>query len=295
MMPAALLESTTSVRGERLPTPPGLAAAVHRFKRLDIEWQGRTETRLVWSRTCSGSATSTPTGPPQRSPPNPGTPPNTHHHSPRRPRLNAKPYGETEQTRHPQPPTQPRNDNRVTRSPRHNRITAKTTSEPQRQSAKSRQRAAESQRDLLPPKLVEHATISFRRPAASSVPCRHTENLVAFRWWRTPVNHAVGRYRSADPRLDDPDHFDDSVPLTDTGFHLVTDVHLRRRLDGCAIHRHMTALASRRGLRAGLVQAHRPCPSIDPGGLKHTLLLARSASHTPVAKNQPVTRASRRR
>ncbi len=66
----------------------------------------------------------------------PCTPPNTHHHSPRRPRLNAKPYGETEQTRHPQPPTQPRNDNRVTRSPRHNRITAKTTSEPQRQSAK---------------------------------------------------------------------------------------------------------------------------------------------------------------
>ena len=37
-------------RGERLPTPPELAASARRFKRLDIDWRGRTETRLVWSR-----------------------------------------------------------------------------------------------------------------------------------------------------------------------------------------------------------------------------------------------------
>jgi hypothetical protein len=39
-------------KGNRLPTPPELAAVVATaaWQRLDIDWRGRTETRLVWSR-----------------------------------------------------------------------------------------------------------------------------------------------------------------------------------------------------------------------------------------------------
>jgi hypothetical protein len=39
-------------RGERLPTPPELAAAVAKkdWCKADIEWRGRRETRLIWSR-----------------------------------------------------------------------------------------------------------------------------------------------------------------------------------------------------------------------------------------------------
>jgi DDE superfamily endonuclease len=37
-------------KGERLPTPPQLAARARGWKKLDIHWRGRTETKLVWSR-----------------------------------------------------------------------------------------------------------------------------------------------------------------------------------------------------------------------------------------------------
>lgn len=39
-------------RGERLPTPPEIAAALRRrqFRTVTLEWRGSTETRLVWSR-----------------------------------------------------------------------------------------------------------------------------------------------------------------------------------------------------------------------------------------------------
>jgi len=37
-------------KGERLPTPPQLAARARGFKKLDVDWRGRTETKLVWSR-----------------------------------------------------------------------------------------------------------------------------------------------------------------------------------------------------------------------------------------------------
>lgn len=40
------------VHGERLPTPPEMAAALRRrqFRSVTIEWRGRHQTRLVWSR-----------------------------------------------------------------------------------------------------------------------------------------------------------------------------------------------------------------------------------------------------
>lgn len=39
-------------RGERLPTPPEIAAGLRRrqFRTVTLEWRGRPETRLVWSR-----------------------------------------------------------------------------------------------------------------------------------------------------------------------------------------------------------------------------------------------------
>jgi hypothetical protein len=39
-------------RGERLPTPPELAGSLRRrqFRAVTVEWRGRSETRLVWSR-----------------------------------------------------------------------------------------------------------------------------------------------------------------------------------------------------------------------------------------------------
>lgn len=37
-------------RGERLPTPPQLAAGARGWKKLDVDWRGGTETKLVWSR-----------------------------------------------------------------------------------------------------------------------------------------------------------------------------------------------------------------------------------------------------
>jgi hypothetical protein len=37
-------------KGERLPTPPQLAARARGWKKLDVDWRGRTETKLVWSR-----------------------------------------------------------------------------------------------------------------------------------------------------------------------------------------------------------------------------------------------------
>ena len=40
------------LRGERLPTPPQIAAGLRRrqFRTITLEWRGRSETRLVWSR-----------------------------------------------------------------------------------------------------------------------------------------------------------------------------------------------------------------------------------------------------
>jgi hypothetical protein len=37
-------------KGERLPAPPQLAARARGWKKLNIDWRGRTETKLVWSR-----------------------------------------------------------------------------------------------------------------------------------------------------------------------------------------------------------------------------------------------------
>ncbi len=37
-------------KGERLPTPPQLAEAARQWKKVDIDWRGRSETKLVWSR-----------------------------------------------------------------------------------------------------------------------------------------------------------------------------------------------------------------------------------------------------
>ena len=39
-------------RGERLPTPPEMAGSLRRrqFRAVTVEWRGRSETRLVWSR-----------------------------------------------------------------------------------------------------------------------------------------------------------------------------------------------------------------------------------------------------
>lgn len=37
-------------KGERLPTPPQLAAGARGWKKLEIDWRGRTETKLVWPR-----------------------------------------------------------------------------------------------------------------------------------------------------------------------------------------------------------------------------------------------------
>jgi len=37
-------------KGQRLPTPPQLAAAAHGWEKVNIDWRGRSETKLVWSR-----------------------------------------------------------------------------------------------------------------------------------------------------------------------------------------------------------------------------------------------------
>lgn len=127
------------------------------------------------------------------------------------------------------------------------------------------------------PHTVEPPAVPLRRATGGGVPDEHGRLGTLRGDIRRVVDEARRGGGWPDPLVDHLDDLDD--PLTPVGPRrdTVTNSHVGRRLHAGSVEPDVPATARRRRLSAGLENAHRPEPAVDPRRL-HRRIVARAAT-----------------
>ena len=136
-----------------------------------------------------------------------------------------------------------------------------------------------------PAQALELAPQALARPA---LPAYEHHRWRGLRYDGRAVVHETGRGDGGpDTRLDRSRHPDDALAIGDERLHPIARANLSRRLCRQSIHVDVAALAQPGRQRAGLDEAHRAQPSIDPrligsAGISHASRMARREKASPV-------------
>ena len=112
---------------------------------------------------------------------------------------------------------------------------------------------------------VDAAPVLLRRTTGASIAAEQRgRDVLAGRRRGAEIDDALGRDRGSNPAIDELQDLEDSVAITVAHLDTIADAHRPGGLGGGAVDLDVPALARRGGQRAGLVDAYRPQPLIDP-------------------------------